>query len=156
MVRPTYSTDRDAILAMVRESGKFDNDALEHVASTLDAYLDNSSSDLWLTADDGEPVGVALCSPEPVSDGTWNLLMLWTRADRNNLGHGSALVAKIEQLLNERKARLLIVETSSLDDFAGARLFYRKCEFEEEARIKNFYSDGDDKVIFTKNLLSRN
>ena len=101
---------------------------------------------------DGEPVGVAYCAPEPVADGTWNLLMLWTRHDRKGKGHGSALLNHVEKVLDERGIRLLIVETSSSPDFAGARTFYDGTGFTQEARIRNFFALGDDKIIYTKSL----
>ena len=152
MIRETKKADSEAILAIVRDSEQFDENCLTHVEETLNNYLAGESDDLWFTADDGEPVGVAYCAPEPVTDGTWNLLMLWTRRDRNGQGHGSALVSHVENILNERSVRLLIVETSSLPDFAGARAFYDKCGFTEEARIRNFFAAGDDKIVYTKSL----
>lgn len=152
MIRETIQTDSEALLAIVKDSGQFDENGLAHVNETLNNYLEGEGEDLWFTADDGEPVGVAYCAPEPVTDGTWNLLMLWTRSDRNGKGYGSALVNHVEKILNERGVRLLIVETSSLPDFAGARAFYDKCGFTHEARISNFFAVGDDKIIYTKSL----
>ncbi len=152
MIRETIQTDSEALLAIVKESGQFDENGLSHVEETLSNYLTGESDDLWFTSDDGEPVGVAYCAPEPVTDGTWNLLMLWTRSDRNGQGHGSALVSHVEQVLTERDARLLIVETSGLPDFKSARAFYSKCGFTQEARIKNFFAAGDDKIVYTKSL----
>ena len=49
-------------------------------------------------------------------------------------------------------ARTLIVETSSLDDYDQARTFYNRRGFVEEARIRDFYGPGDDKVVFWKSL----
>lgn len=152
MIRETIQTDSEALLAIVRDSGQFDENGLSHVEETLNSYLAGESEDLWFTADDGKPVGVAYCAPEPVTDGTWNLLMLWTRRDRSGQGHGSALVSHVEKILNERGVRLLIVETSSLPDFAGARAFYDKNGFVQEARIRNFFAAGDDKIVYTKSL----
>lgn len=152
MIRETIRTDSDALLAIVESSGQFDENGLAHVKETLNSYLAGESDGLWFTADDGEPVGVAYCAPEPVTDGTWNLLMLWTRHDRNGLGHGSALVHRVEQVLTRREGRLLIVETSGLPDFENARAFYSKCGFTQEARIKNFFAAGDDKIVYTKML----
>lgn len=153
-------------MAMVESSGQFDADGLAHVRSSLEQHLAGEGDGLWLTAideptltavdepgltsDDGEPVGVAYCAPEPVTSGTWNLLMLWTRADRHGKGFGSGLVRQVENELQRRRARLLIVETSSLEAFAAARAFYAKCGFFHEATIKDFFSDGDDKLVFTK------
>lgn len=152
MIRDTIDTDTDALLAIIKDSNQFDESGFAYVKETLSEYLAGESEGLWLTADDGEPVGVAYCSPESVTDGTWNLLMLWTRRDRNNQGFGSALVARVEEILTERDARLLIVETSGLPDFETARSFYSKCGFEQEARIRNFFAAGDDKIVYTKSL----
>lgn len=152
MIRETIQTDSNALMEIVESSGQFDENGLAHVKETLNAYLAGESDGLWFTADDGEPVGVAYCAPEPVTDGTWNLLMLWTRHDRNGQGHGSALVSRLEQVLIERGARLLIVETSGQPDFEAARVFYSKCGFAREARIKNFFAAGDDKIVYTKML----
>ena len=95
---------------------------------------------------------MAYCAPEPVTSGTWNLLMLWTREDRHGLGHGTALVLDVERALRARNARLLIVETSASPGFAPARSFYAKCGFEHEATIRNFFAPGDHKVVLTKAL----
>lgn len=152
MIRETIQSDRDALLAMIENSGQFDENGLAHVAETLDGYLAGNSNDIWFTADDGEPVGVAYCAPEPVTNGTWNMLMLWTRRDRENRGYGSQLVNEVEQTLIEKSARLLIVETSGLPEFEKARAFYDRCGFAREAQIKNFFADGDDKITYTKQL----
>ena len=143
------------ILAIVNGSGQFDADGLTHVRNTLEQHVAGARDGIWLTADDGEPVGVAYCAPEAVTIGTWNLLMLWTREDRHGQGHGSALVRHVEKELKGRSARLLIVETSGLSAFAAARGFYTKCGFEHEATIKNFFADGDDKLVFTKSVATR-
>ncbi len=152
MIRETIHTDSDALLAIVKDSGQFDDNGLTHVKETLNSYLEGKSDDLWFTADDGEPVGVAYCASEPVTDGTWNLLMLWTRNDRHGQGHGSALVNHVERILTERGVRLLIIETSGLSDFESARAFYNKCGFTQEARVRNFFAAGDDKIVYTKLL----
>ena len=47
---------------------------------------------------------------------------------------------------------MLIVETSSLARFETAREFYRRHGYDEEARIRDFYGPGDDKVVFWKSF----
>jgi ribosomal protein S18 acetylase RimI-like enzyme len=150
MIRHTKATDTEAIMRMVADSGQFDDEGQSYVRETLENHLEGESGEIWLTADDGEPVGVAYCAPEPVASGAWNLQMLWTRADRNRAGHGGSLVKHLEAELRNRNARLLIVETSGLPNFAPARAFYVKCGFIHEATIRNFFAVGDDKLVFTK------
>lgn len=154
MIRATTKDDAGPILALVEASGQFDEDGLEHVRHTLQMHFEAPGPEVWLTADDGEVVGVAYCMPEPVTRGTWNLLMLWTRDDRRGQGHGSALVEHLERILETRQARLLIVETSGTPEFEGSREFYARIGFTEEARIKDFFDAGDDKIVLTKTIAS--
>lgn len=151
-IRRTIADDTEALMAIVAESGEFDAESVAHVRATLAHFIRGETDELWLTAADPEPVAVAYCAPEPVTVGTWNLRMLWTRKDREGRGLGRALVAGIERELAARGARLLIVDTSSLPAYATARAFYARCGFREEARIRDFYTEGDDKVVFTKAL----
>ncbi len=85
-----------------------------------------------------------------MADRVWYLYMIGVRVDRQGQGRGTKLVRYIEQILIERGERMLIVETSGLPHFQRTRQFYRKCGFEEEARIRDFYKTGEDKIIFRK------
>jgi ribosomal protein S18 acetylase RimI-like enzyme len=152
MIRETISDDKDAILSIICEAGQFDDPGMAYVAQILETHLNEGSDALWFTADDGEPVGVAYCAPEPVTSGTWNLLMLWIKEEKRKQGYGSALVTQVEKSLVDRRGRLLIVETSGLPEFESARIFYSKVGFTQEARIKDFFTIGDDKLIYTKSI----
>ncbi len=153
MIRATKNEDTAALMAIIQASGQFDEEGLAFVGQTLEDHLKRPSGSIWLTAEDqGEAVGVAYCAPEPVAGGTWNLLMLWIRADRHGRGFGRSLVAHFEAELRARHARLLVVETSSLPAFATARDFYARTGFVHEATIRNFFAAGDDKLVFTKPL----
>ncbi len=152
MIRETLPDDKDALLAIVQESGQFDEASMAYVTQTLEDHLNQGSDALWFTAYDDEPVGVAYCAPEPVTVGTWNLLMLWIKQGKQGQGHGSALITQVEKALVDRGGRLLIVETSGLPAFETARTFYHKAGFTQEARIKDFFELGDDKLVYTKPL----
>lgn len=58
----------------------------------------------------------------------------------------------VEQQLVDRGERVLLVETSGLERFERTRAFYRQRGYEEEARIREFYQAGEDKIIFRKSL----
>jgi ribosomal protein S18 acetylase RimI-like enzyme len=51
-----------------------------------------------------------------------------------------------------KNARLLLIETSSTPGYEATRRFYLKHGYTVTAQIADFYSDGDDKVIFAKRL----
>lgn len=152
MILKTVEEHREALLSIIKESGQFDEDGLAHVKTTLDAHLKSPEEAIWFTAIDENPVGVAYCAPEPVTSGTWNLLMLWIKNGHEGRGFGKELVSHVEKEIKNRQARLLIVETSQLPDFSSARVFYEKCGFKLDAEVKDFFAAGDNKLIYTKSI----
>lgn len=101
---------------------------------------------------EGELLGVAYYEPHPATDRTWELVMIGVHRDRHRLGRGAALLRHVEDDLRSRSQRLLLVETSALPAFDRARAFYRACGYDEEARVRDYYEDGDDMVLFRKVL----
>lgn len=97
-------------------------------------------------------MGLCYTVPEELTDRTWNMLALAVRPELQGKRLGAALVQAAEQHLKDKGQRILIVDTSGTDDFALTRKFYTQNGYEEEARIRDFWADGDDKVIFRKTL----
>jgi ribosomal protein S18 acetylase RimI-like enzyme len=112
----------------------------------------NDTQDIWLIDDDNQPVGIAYIAPERMTEGTWNLYLIAVHPDRQKQGRGKALLQYVEQMLIARGERLLLVETAGTDDFDYVRKFYRQNGYEEEARIREFYTTGVDKIVFRKVL----
>lgn len=154
MIRPTTLDDIPALLALADATGLFPPSGLELLRQMLvDALGDNSESEhFWITDDDNGPVGVAYCESERMTDRTWNLQLIAIHPDLQGQGRGAKLLRYVEQALRVRGGRVLLVETSGLPSFERTRSFYKKCGFEEEARIRDFYAAGDDKVVFRKLL----
>lgn len=154
MIRPTTAADVPAVLALAVASGLFPPQGTDELAGVLTSSLDGSlgSDHCWVTDDDAGPVGVAYFAPERMTSGTWNLYMIAVHPDRQGKGRGAALVRHVEELLAARGERLLLVDTSSLPEFDGTRAFYRRCGYEPEARIRDFYKPGEDKITFRKVL----
>ncbi|MFN0181148.1 MAG: GNAT family N-acetyltransferase [Gemmatimonadales bacterium] len=122
------------------------------IETRLAGYF-HDTPDLWFASGTDELAGVLYCTREPMTDGTWNVLMLIVSADAHGNGHGRALMQHVEAELRSKGARLVIVETSGASGFERARAFYPQCGYTEEARLRNFYAAGDDKVVFTKALV---
>ncbi|MGV2830190.1 GNAT family N-acetyltransferase [Myxosarcina sp. GI1(2024)] len=106
----------------------------------------------WIVYDDKGLVGVAYYAPEQYADGTWNLYFIAVHPSRQGEGIGKKILFYVEQTLAERGERLLLIETSGLPNFERTRAFYRTNGYDEEARIREFYKAGDDKIIFGKAL----
>ncbi|PMB51914.1 GNAT family N-acetyltransferase [Fischerella thermalis CCMEE 5201] len=153
MIRPTTPDDTTALIAIADAIG-FQANELEKLSEMLSDYFsgDSNSDHFWITDDDNGPVGVAYCEPERMTNRTWNLQLIAILPDRQGQGRGTRLLHYVEQTLTVRGERILLVETSGLPSFERTRAFYAKCGYEEEARIRDFYAAGDDKIVFRKVL----
>ncbi|MEG4322478.1 MULTISPECIES: GNAT family N-acetyltransferase [unclassified Microcoleus] len=154
MIRSTAPDDTIALIALAEATGLFEANQLDEVSEMLADYFatNNDSDRFWITDDDGGPVGVAYCELEPMTDRTWNLQLIAILPDRQGQGRGATLLRYVEQTLMARGGRVLLVETSGLPEFDRVRSFYSKCGFDEEARIRDFYKAGDDKIVYRKAL----
>ena len=155
-IRVAQAQDRAAVIDVVRASGLFPPEHITEVEATLDRFLTGvAATDRWLIAEIGTRIAAtAYYAPERMTDGTWNLYLLAVHPDHQGRGGGAALVRYVEQDLREAGARVLLIETSGVPDFAGQRAFYTGLGYHEEARIRDFYESGDDKVIYWKALLA--
>ncbi|MBE9157860.1 GNAT family N-acetyltransferase [Nodosilinea sp. LEGE 06152] len=154
MIRSITPHDVRAVLALAEATGLFDANDLKMLgtllANTFDG--DKASEAFWLTDDDRGLVGVAYCEPERMTDQTWNLQLIAIHPNRQGQGRGTALLHQVEKTLVDRGGRMLVVETAGTPEFDRTRQFYRKCGYEEEGRIRDFYTTGYDKVAFRKLL----
>lgn len=149
-IRPLEAKDISTIRAVIDATGMFPGDMIDDMAAP---FLDgNGGDDHWLVAEVGGPVAVAYFTTERMTEGTWNLLLIAVHPTMQSKGIGAAMMRKIEADLAARGARVLLVETSGLPEFARTRAFYLRDGYEEEARIRDFYQDGEDKIVFRRGL----
>ncbi|MEM1149520.1 MAG: GNAT family N-acetyltransferase [Pseudomonadota bacterium] len=150
IIKPTSSEDIAGLAVVLDGTKLFPSQVLPDL---LNPSLAGETEAVWLTCHyGGRAVGLCYSLPEQLTDGTWNMLALAVRPDLQGKGLGSALVSAAEQHLKDEGQRILIVETSGKDDFALTRRFYVRNGYEEEARIRDFWADGDDKLVFRKAL----
>jgi ribosomal protein S18 acetylase RimI-like enzyme len=96
--------------------------------------------------------GMAYYQPLAAADQGWNLTMIAVRPDLQGHGLGRELMKYVEDELRDQGQRLLIVETSATAQYDRTRKFYAKQGYDEEARVRDYWSDADDLVIFRKRL----
>jgi ribosomal protein S18 acetylase RimI-like enzyme len=106
-------------------------------------------------ASDGQLVGYVCYGSTPGTDRTYDLYWIAMHPDFQGTGGGSQLLDEVERRLRQREARLLVVETSSRDDYAPTRRFYEAHGYSAVATIADFYAPGDSRVIYTKRLTDR-
>lgn len=126
----------------------------EMLDDMISDYLNNpETEEIWFTeTKNGKPISLGSCAPEQLTEGTYNLYAIGVRSDIQSKGIGSRMMTFIENHLKTNGHRILIVDTSGTDDFKLTRKFYEKLGYKNEAVIRDFWKDGDDKVTYWKKL----
>lgn len=149
-IRPITQADLLMLIEVVNSTELFPGEML--IEMTM-PFFNSEDESFWLTYESaGKPVAVTYCAPEQMTEGTWNLYLIAVHTDFQDKGIGGVLMNFIEAKLKKEQQRILLVETSGLEEFARTRNFYTKLNYTEEARIREFYAVGEDKVVFWKKL----
>ncbi len=156
-VRPTRREDLSDLQRVLDTTGLFPSEMLpEMLGDSLSQGLEcapEAGHDIWLSCvTKGVVAGFCMAVPEKLTEGTWNMLAIAVLSEKQGDGLGSLILRELEAALRDRKQRLLIVDTSGSDAFAATRSFYRKNGYVEEARIRDFWAPGDDKIVLWKAL----
>lgn len=155
VIRPAAAGDEAAVTAVVVAAGMFPPDDTGPVEQLLSDYFGGASEEghgFLVTSEGAELLGVAYYQPKMAADRAWDLTMIATRPHVQGEGVGTALLREIECALAAAGQRLLLVETSGLAQYVGARAFYVKCGYDEVARVADYWERGDDLVLFVKRL----
>ena len=155
MIRPTTPEDTPALLKLTEGTGVFkphEIQALDEVLSDYHAGNRDEGHVAVTDERDGEVVGYAYYAPAAMTDRTWYLY--WIAVDQavQGGGIGKGLMGHMEADVRARRGRLLLIETSSLPHSELTRKFYLKHGYAVAAVLRDFYADGDDKVIFRKRI----
>ncbi len=156
-IRKTISEDREAIKIILIDTQKFNQEEIDCALELIDIYLNNPSQKDYLIATainkDNEIVGYVCYGKAPLTNGAYDLYWIAVKPEYQRHGIGKILLNHVEEEIVKLSGRLLFAETSSRAVYEKTRQFYINNSFSEEARIKDFYSKGDDKIIYRKYML---
>ena len=155
MLRPTEPSDSPAIIALATETGVFQPHEIVALSEVLDDYhasnreYGHACFTLELAS---VPVGFVYYAPSAMTDRTYEVWWIAVANASQGQGHGKRLLDWAEHDVRAQNGRLLLIETSSLPHYVPTCEFYRKHGYTVAGQIPDFYSDGDDKLIFWKKL----
>ncbi len=151
-VRRIERGDREAIRALVAGTGAFKPHEVDVAMELVDVALANPTQDDYhpyvIAEDDGTVVAYACFGKNPMTRFTFDLYWIATRKDRMGKGYGRKMVAFVLDQVRARGGRLLVIETSAKESYGDTRAFYDKIGCALAAQIKDYYDEGDDKLIY--------
>jgi D-alanine-D-alanine ligase len=134
----------------------FNEEEIECVDELWEEYQAQGSEKsgyYFLVEKEGEHVqGYACYGPRTLTSGTFDLYWIAVDPSIRRGGIGRKLLAASEEAIRKLGGRLIVLETSGLPGYEPTRKFYLATGYTQEATLKDFYSPGDDLVIFTKHL----
>jgi ribosomal protein S18 acetylase RimI-like enzyme len=154
-IRPTEAGDERALLAMARAEPLFSAVEADTVAELLHDYfhLHDHNGYLFLSAvEDARLMGFSCYGPTPLTEGTFTVYWVCVDVAGRGRGIGRALMRAVETGVRDSGGRLIVLDTSGRTAYAPTRAFYERIGYVRTATIPDYYSPGDDLVLFTRPL----
>ena len=100
----------------------------------------------------GSLEGYICFGPVPMTDNCYDLYWIAVDEKFSRKGVGEKLLGFMEEFVTRQKARRIYVETSSTLPYEPARSFYEKHGYQVVGVLKDFYREGNHKIIFMKEV----
>lgn len=155
MIRELNENDREKIRDILIETNNFNEEEIRIALELIDIYINDKTQkdyELFVDEDGNEIRGYVCIGPRPLTTGTYDLYWIAVNPKVQSKGIGSGLIKYIEDHLREKKARLILIETSGKASYEKERKFYEKNSYSEIVNIRDFYNVGDSLIIYGKYL----
>jgi ribosomal protein S18 acetylase RimI-like enzyme len=155
VIRAMRREDREAVLQLVRESGVFSPEEIGVAIELIDIWLTRPEQKdyfIYAAVCGGGAAGYVCFGPTPATGAAWDIYWIAVAPRLQRRGLGGRLLRFAESEIIRKGGRILIIETSSTAAYGRARDFYEKNGYIIEARIRDFYRPGDDRLIYIKRM----
>jgi ribosomal protein S18 acetylase RimI-like enzyme len=154
-IRPIVPADTPALLELTRDTGMFKPTEIQALAEVLQDYHSTNQAlgDRAVCGElNGQVVGFVYYAPAAMTDRTWHLWWIVVGRSFQGKGIGGDLLRHAEDDMRQSQGRVAFIETSSLPRYEPTLQFYRKHGYSVAGVLGDYYSEGDDMVVFRKQL----
>lgn len=155
-IRRIAKLDRRRLETILKAQAHFKPEEVQIALELVDLGLTQAGQEDYIfriaEGPEGQILGYICYGKAPLTDAVYDIYWIVVHPASWNQGTGTVLLRQAEEEMKRRKARLLLIETSSRPPYEIPRAFYRKHGYEEQARILDYYAFGDHKLIFGKVL----
>jgi ribosomal protein S18 acetylase RimI-like enzyme len=131
----------------------YEVDIAEELAiASIEAGPEISGYNYILCEYDSEIIGYACYGEIPCTKDRYDFYWLVVYNSFRRMDIGKKLISATEEEILKRGGKKLYIETSSGEPYYYTRQFYVNRGYKQEAVFKDFYDDGDDKVVYVKSL----
>jgi ribosomal protein S18 acetylase RimI-like enzyme len=150
--------DREAVRSLIERTGFFRPDEVAIAVELVDERLSRgeASGYHFMFAERGEAVAGYACYGEiACTIGSFDLFWIAVDPTFQRHGIGRMLMVEVESRVAAIGGRQIYIDTSGKPQYEPTRTFYERSGFRGEARLADFYSPGDDRLIYVKKIGSQ-
>ena len=155
LLRPIQLSDRDSLAHLLRRIEQFKVEEVEVAQELIDASIHDPQGSGYesIVAVSGSEVAGYICfGPTPMTQATWDLYWVAVSPEAQGQGLGKRLYAAFAESIRARGGKQVRIETSSQESYASTGGFYERLGFAVDGKLRDFYADGDDLLIFYRKL----
>jgi ribosomal protein S18 acetylase RimI-like enzyme len=147
--------DKRALMQILGNTPEFKPFEVAVAEEVIDGYLNDpvvTGYNILIADDGGEVAGYVCYGQTPCTVGTWDIYWIAVDREKRGKGLGKLLSDAAELAIKKANGRMAVIETSSTPLYENTRRFYESRGYQIVARIEDFYTPGDDKLILKKTL----
>jgi ribosomal protein S18 acetylase RimI-like enzyme len=148
-------SDSQAVRSIVERTGFFRADEVDVAVELVDEHLKRGivSGYHFVFAELGDAVvGYACYGPIACTVASFDLYWIAVDPSHQGKGLGGLLMEAAQEKMAEAGDCRVYIDTSGQPKYASTRGFYERHGFRSEARLVDFYANGDDRVIYSKTI----
>jgi ribosomal protein S18 acetylase RimI-like enzyme len=153
IIRPMTEKDNGEVISILNSTPEFNPMDMATAIEVIEDYLqdpEHSGYHTLVAEIDSKIAGYVCYGHNNMTESTWDIY--WIAVSRNiqGKGVGRQLMAAAENNIQSAGGKLIILETSSTPIYDKTNHFYVSLNYIQDCRIKDFYSPGDDQIIYEK------
>lgn len=148
-------SDLEAIEKIVTDVGVFNEEEIKIARVLAEERFTGRDLDyifLFLRDENANVMAYTCYGVIPFTDKRFDLYWIAVAKEAQGLGLGKRIMHETQQNILSLGGKRIYAETSGTEKYIPARNLYIQSGFEEATVLKDFYKDGDDKIIYSKNL----
>jgi ribosomal protein S18 acetylase RimI-like enzyme len=155
-LQPLIPDNRANLSRLLGQGNVFRQEEIQVALEVIDEALNgagNKDYQVFCAFDSDRNLAGFICfGPIPMTERCYDLYWLKVDEASSRKGVGGRLLRFMEQFVARKGGRRIYVETSSTAPYRAARSLYEKHGYQLVCSLKDFYQEGDHKMIFMKEI----
>lgn len=159
MIRKIKQADVKQLESMLNRISTFNKQEVEVAMELINITAFNTEQNdynIFVYENEGKIIGYHCTGKRPLTDAVYDLYWIVADPSAGKKGIGKNLIEHAETFVKENNGRWLLAETSSKESYAATRNFYLRNNYTIISQINDFYSLGDNLLVFGKYFNNKN